>query len=87
MFPLASTRTRAKSCAIIAALGEICGLANFNWRNPRAHLGGEEVFVSHDFAELSSWREYRMKVAVAHPEVNNALSEASAFVRLSSTTK
>ena len=27
MLPLASTRTRAKSCAIIAALGEICGLA------------------------------------------------------------
>ena len=26
MLPLASTRTRAKSCAIIAALGEICGL-------------------------------------------------------------
>ena len=27
MLPLASTRTRKKSCAIIAALGEICGLA------------------------------------------------------------
>ena len=27
MLPLPSTRTRAKSCAIIAALGEICGLA------------------------------------------------------------
>ena len=62
-------------------------LAHFNWRNPRTHLGGEEVFVSHDFAELSSWKEYGMKVVVAHPEVNNALSEASAFVRLSSTSK
>ena len=28
MFPLASTRTRKKSCAIIAALGDICGLAD-----------------------------------------------------------
>ena len=53
----------------------------------RSHLGGKEFFVADGLAELSSWKEYRMKVVVAHPEVNNALSEASAFVRLSSTTK
>ncbi len=30
MIPVASTRKRAKSCAIIAALGEICELALFD---------------------------------------------------------
>ena len=53
----------------------------------RTHLGGEEWFTAEDFAELSSWKEYRLKVTVAHPEVNNALSEASAFVQLDSTSK
>ncbi len=53
----------------------------------RSHLGGEETFVTDGLAKLSSWKEYRLKVIVAHPEINNALSEANAFVRLSSTSK
>ena len=62
-------------------------LSGFDRRNPRTHLDGEEFFVADDFAELPRWKDYRLKVVVAHPEVNDALSDASAFVRLSSTSK
>ena len=55
MLPLASTRTRAKSCAIIAALGEICGLAAHRipvhdstrrQRAPLANLHRSPTFVA-----------------------------------------
>lgn len=64
-------------------------LAFFHWRNPRTCLGGEENFVGDALAELPwSWRtEYRVKVVVAHPKVNDALHGTEVFVRLSSTSK
>ena len=61
-------------------------LAYFDSRNPRTHLDGEEFFVADDFAELSRWKEYRLKVAVAHSTAN-ALGRAKALVRLASTSK
>ncbi len=62
-------------------------LSSFYAEKARTQLGGEEYFSSVQYAELSRWKEYRLKVIVAHPEVNDALSEASAFVRLGSTSK
>ncbi len=44
MLPLASTRTRKKSCAIIAALGEICGL------DPEDL--SEQVIIAHEGAPM-----------------------------------
>ena len=43
MLPLASTRTRKKSCAIIAALGEICGLAVVGSASPGSVLSCERT--------------------------------------------
>ena len=63
--------------------------SSFYSEKARTHLGGKEWFTADAFAELPwSWRnEYHMRVVAAHPQVNNALREAEAFVRLSSTSK
>ena len=65
-------------------------LAGFDWRNPRTHLDGRETFIARGgLADVPrSWRaEYRLKVVVAHPGVNNVLNGAEAFVQLSSSSK
>ena len=81
MLPLPSTRLRAKSCAIIAALGEICGLGtslyfsshpDVRWRrnlkvNPRACVTLED-------AE----RPVILEGSVAQTTPNDALAETLA---------
>ena len=64
-------------------------LNRFDWRNPRTHLEGKEIFYAAGFAEVPrSWQtEYRLKIVVAHFGVNNVLDGARAFVRLSSSSK